>query len=101
MWEMKLLFNLALALHCISELCVCPVYFIPSGSRPVSVPKGGSQSAPRFRLIESKNLRQQSLKYANSPLSGEDWETGVVCSLCTEPWDDSQLKPFLCLLPSH
>lgn len=34
-------------------------------------------SALRFRLFRSQNLREQHLKYADIPLSGEDWAKGI------------------------
>ena len=34
--------------------------------RPVSIPKWGNLSEPRFRLIGSQRLRQQILKHANT-----------------------------------
>lgn len=40
--------------------------------------RGGSKSASKLRLIGSQILRLQVLKYANIPLSGEDWELAVL-----------------------
>ena len=49
--------------------------------RPVSVPKGMDlSSALRCRLIGNCILRQQLLKYANTPLE-EDWEMAFLSAL--------------------
>lgn len=52
----------------------------------------GSQSAPRFTLMGIQPLRQELLRYAKRPVSGEDWEICIsICSLCTELWQGSHL----------
>ena len=65
--------------------------------------RGRSQSAPRFRLIGCQTFMQQLFRYANIPLSEEDWEMSVsVCSLCAVNWCESQLRTvFFSLLPSY
>lgn len=69
----------------------------------LSLPQmGGSQSASRFKLIGSQTQRQKSLTYANIPLSGEHWETGILFySYYAEPWGDSQLRTISLLAPFH
>lgn len=58
--------------------------------------RGGSQSAPRCRLIRSHALRQQFLNYRSRSLSGKDWELGIsVCSLFAEPQSSGRLRSVL------
>lgn len=66
------MFNLALALDSFLNLCDCPsilFYLIAPSVEgmpiPLIVPKVGSLSSPRFRLIASQTPRQQHLQIAN------------------------------------
>lgn len=77
----------------------CTLFFLVCHDLSV-FQRGGSHSAPRFKVSGIQALRKQLLKYANTMLSRKNWEMSISSvSSSLSPGVITSEEPFLCYHP--